>query len=139
MINPEKAKLYLFGLQHISYFVHQILTHTLTLVLSSSGSLSEHQPVQQLQNLQFYSMQHCGREDSRISANRESQLMGQSVRFNIGLCHHYESVELANVSVAIEMITPEKVNDTCLGFNTFHMTKICTRDSYTCKAIQYGR
>ena len=49
--------------------------------------------------------------------------MGQSVRFNMGLCRHYESVELENVSVALAMITPEKVNNTCLGFNTFHMTK----------------
>ena len=49
--------------------------------------------------------------------------MGQSVRFNMGLCRHYESVALENVSVAMAIITPEKVNNTCLGFNKFHMTK----------------
>ena len=36
--------------------------------------------------------------------------MRQSVRLNIGLCHHYGSVELENVSVAMAMITPEKAN-----------------------------
>ena len=45
----------------------------LTLVLSSSGSVSEHQPMQWLQTLQFYSMQDCGKEYSRISANSENQ------------------------------------------------------------------
>ena len=66
----------------------------LTLLLSSSGSLSEHQPVQRLQTLQFHSLQDCEREFSRISAGSENQLMGQSVRLNIALYHHYESVEL---------------------------------------------
>ena len=28
-----------------------------------------------------------------------------------------------NVSVAMAMITPEGANDTCMGFNTFHITK----------------
>ena len=45
----------------------------LTLVFSSSGSLSEHQPGQWLQNLQFHSIQDCGREYSRISASSENQ------------------------------------------------------------------
>ena len=36
-------------------------------MLSSSGSLSEHQPGQWLQTLQFYSIQDCGREYSRIN------------------------------------------------------------------------
>ena len=66
---------------------------------------------------------HCGKQYSRISASSENQLMGQSVRFNIALCCHYESVELENVSVAVAMITPEKANNTCYGFNTFHITK----------------
>jgi len=65
--------------------------------------------------------------------------MEQSVRFNIALYHHYESVELENVSVAMAMINSEKVNDTCLGFNTFYMTNIHTSYSYTCKVLQYGR
>ena len=64
--------------------------------------------------------------------------MGQSVGFNIGLYHHYESVELENVSVAMAMVNPEKANDTCSGFYTFHTTKVCTSDSYTCKMLQYG-
>ena len=80
-------------------------------MLSSSGSLSEHQPVKWLQNLQLYCMQDCGRKYSRISASSENQLMGQSVRFNIGLCHYYKSVELENVSVAMAMIIPEKASD----------------------------
>ena len=74
--------------------VGQYGVRIVTLVLSSSGSLSEHQPVQRLQNLQFHSLQDCGREYSRISASSENQLMGQSVTFNIGLCHHYELVNL---------------------------------------------
>ena len=44
-------------------------------MLSSSGSLSEHQPGQWLQNLQFHSMQDCGREFSRISASSENQFI----------------------------------------------------------------
>ena len=108
-------------------------------MLSSSDSLSEHQPVQWLQTLQFYCFQDCGREDSRISASSKNQLMGQSVRLNIGFCHHYDSVELENVSVAMAKINSEKVNDTCLGFNTFYMTNIHTSYSYTCKVLQYGR
>ena len=40
-----------------------------SLVFSSSGSLSEHQPVQRHQNLQFHSFQDCGREYSRISTS----------------------------------------------------------------------
>ena len=63
-------------------------------VLSSSGSLSEHQPVQRLQTFEFHYLQDCGREYSRISASSANHLMGQSVRLNIGLYHHYESVEL---------------------------------------------
>ena len=96
---------------HNTLLVGQYGVRIVTLVLSSSGSLSEHQPVQWLQTLQFHSVQDCGREYSRISASRENQLMGQSVRFNTGLCHHYESVELENVSVAMAMIIPEKVSD----------------------------
>ena len=44
-----------------------------------------------------------------------------------------------NISVAMAMISTEKMNDTCLGFNTFHMTKIRISDSYTCKLLQYGQ
>ena len=94
--------------------------------------------MQWLQNLQFYSPEDCGRENSKISASSENQLMEQSVRFNIGLYHHYESVELENVSVAMAMVNPEKANHTCSGFYTFHTTKICTSDSYTWKMLQYG-
>ena len=107
-------------------------------MLSSSGSLSEHQPVQWLQTLQFQSSKGCGRDNSKISASSENQWMGQSIGFNIGLYHHYESVELENVSVAMAMVNPEKANDTCLGFNTFHTTKVCTSHSYTCKMLRYG-
>ena len=92
-------------------------------MLSSSGSLSEHQPVQWLQTLQFHSPKDCGREYSRVSGSSENQLMGQSVRLNMGVCRHYESVEFKNVSVAMAMITPEKANNTCLGFNPFRITK----------------
>jgi len=77
------------------YHAHNTLVvgqYGVTLVLSSSGSLSEHQPVQRLQNLQFHSPKDCGREYSRISPSNENQLMGQSVRLNIGLCHHYSLV-----------------------------------------------
>ena len=41
----------------------------LTLVFASSGFLSEQQPGQWLQDLQFYSLQDCGKEHSRISAS----------------------------------------------------------------------
>ena len=34
--------------------------------------------------------------------------------------------------------TPEGVNDTHMGFNTFHMTQLCTSDSYKCNVLQYG-
>ena len=108
-------------------------------MLSSCGSLSVHQPVQWLQNLQFYSLQDCGRVYSRVSASSENQIMGQSVRLSMGLCCHYESVEFKNVSVAMAMITPEKVNDTCLGFNPFHITKtLYIRILNICKMLQYG-
>ena len=61
--------------------------YLLTAVLSSSGSLSEYLPGQWLQNLhlhsfQFYSIQDCGREYTRIGASSENQLMGQSVMLN---------------------------------------------------------
>ena len=36
-----------------------------------------------------------------------------------------------NVLAALAMITSEKANDICLGFNTFHMTKIRTSDILT--------
>ena len=50
--------------------------------------------------------------------------MGQSVRFNMGLCLHHELWNWRkNVSVAMAMITPEMENNTCLGFNTFYITK----------------
>ena len=52
-------------------------------MLSSSGSLSEHQPGQWLQHLEFHSFQDCGREYSRISASSENQLMGQSVMLKV--------------------------------------------------------
>ena len=44
-------------------------------MLSSSGSLSEHQPGQWLQNLQFHSPKDCGREFSRIGASSENQFI----------------------------------------------------------------
>ena len=47
-----------------------------TLVFSNSGSPSEHQPVQRLQNLQSNSIQDCGREYSRISASSASHNSG---------------------------------------------------------------
>jgi len=50
-------------------------------------------------------------------------LSGQGESLRTRLCHHYETVELENVPVSMAMINPEKANDTCLGFNTFHMTK----------------
>ena len=59
--------------------VGQYGARIVTSVLSSSGSLSEHQQGQWLQNLQFHSSKDCGREYSRISASSENQLMGQSV------------------------------------------------------------
>ena len=66
-------------------------------------------------------------EYSRVSASSENQIMGQSVRLSMGLRCHYESVEFKNGSVAMAMITPEKVNDTCLGFNPFHINKTYIR------------
>ena len=51
--------------------------------------------MQWLQELQFHSFQDCGKEYPRRSATSENQLMGQSVRSNIGLCHHYKSVDFS--------------------------------------------
>ena len=41
--------------------------------------------MQRLQDLQFHSLQDCGREYSRISASSENPLKGQSIRLNIKL------------------------------------------------------
>ena len=55
-----------------------IVKHVDVLLLSdchnnqSSGSPSEHQPVQRLQNLQFHSVQDYGRKYSRISTSSAS-------------------------------------------------------------------
>ena len=45
-------------------------------------------------------------------------LMGQLVRFNIGLCHHYESVELER-ECSVDKSGKGKINDNCFGFKTF--------------------
>ena len=45
-----------------------------TSVFSSSGSLSERQPVQRLQNYHFHFLQGCGKEYSRISAWSKKQI-----------------------------------------------------------------
>ena len=42
-----------------------------------------------------------------------------------------------NISVAMAVITLEGANDTRMGFNTFHITNLCTSDSYTCKVPLY--
>ena len=83
-------------------------------MLLSSGSLSEHQPGQWLQKLQFHSIQDYGREYSRISTSSENQLIGRSVGLNIGLSSLRVSRIGENVSVAMAMITPEGDIYTCM-------------------------
>ena len=67
-----------------------------------------------------------GQEISRahLAAIGCNGLVGQSVRFNrlnyVITKSQYNMTENASLSMA--MVTPERVNVTCMGFSTFHMT-----------------
>ena len=73
-----------------AYTYTQVCTgQLLTSVLLNFGSLSEHQPVQPLQNLQFYFFEDCKREYmySRISLNSQ-QIVGNTVAIATEVADH---------------------------------------------------
>ena len=72
-------------------YTWKLLYLVLTLVFSSSCSLSEHQPVPRLPQIQFYLIWGCGREYFRISSSRKN--INETV-INIHFIHHKQSEKI---------------------------------------------
>ena len=89
-----------YGVRIVTYF--SVVRLWFTLRASASAAVPE-------LPILFHALpSRLWKEYSRVRASSENQLMGPSVRFNIGLCRHYQSVELENVSAAIAIINPER-------------------------------
>ena len=67
------------GQQYHAFNTLVSMSYVLTLVLLSSYSLSEHQPVQQFQILQFHFSQDCGSEYFRIVQ------VGKSINWRVSI------------------------------------------------------